>query len=555
MSPTAERRCRIRIESLLAQAAPSLLLVLISGCAEPPRLQGELELETNPSGHAPLAALLHFTTDKPARVTLSIDNGQTVAEVTPSDAYANEHHVPILGVAPGRANAIAVRLTDEGGRVSEAGSVTFEAPPLPEALPPIEVLTSRPARMEPGVTLLPFFRWKTNEPDPDRDYGLIVALDAAGEVIWYYETDHTVDEPRPLRNGNLLYQSELNGNLYEIDMLGRVVRHWYTTGIPKKDVPAGSIPVAGESIHHDSTEMPSGNLLVLTTEVRRMEWPASPKPDAEVRERNVIGDVLIEVSPADGKVVRSWKLFDIFDTQRRGFGSFFTGFYDDVYEEVLDEPGYDWLHTNSLFYLPKEDAVLLSSPSMCALSKLDLGTGKLRWILGLPDGWREPWSDLLLEPVGEIAWFCGQHAAEVTARGTILLYDNDRPGFPGRPQVPDDENYSRALELEVDEEKGTVRQVWSYGGPGPDRILSPFISEADSLPVTGNVLLTNGGQMNDANGKATANFAAGHHWVSLVEVTHETPAEKVWEVVIDDPRGGWASYRSERVGSLYPSLR
>jgi arylsulfate sulfotransferase len=295
--------------------------------------------------------------------------------------------------------------------------------------------------------------------------------------------------------------------------------------------------------------------LVLTTEVRRMQWPDSPAPGAEVRERNVIGDVLIEVEPDDGAIVRSWKFFDIYDPERRGFGSYSTEFYKEVYEKVLDEPGRDWMHTNSLFYLAEEDAVLLSSPTMCALSKLDLGSGRLEWIIGLPDAWNAPWSDLRLEPEGELDWFCGQHAAEVTPRGTILVYDNHRPGFPGYPDVPDEENYSRALELEIDEDNGTVRQVWSYGGPDQDHFLSVFISEADSMPETGNVLLVNGGQMTDANGKPTGNFGAGHHWVSLVEVTRGESAEKVWEIVVDDPRGGWASYRAERIKSLYPELR
>lgn len=58
--------------------------------------------------------------------------------------------------------------------------------------------------------------------------------------------------------------------------------------------------------------------------------------------------------------------------------------------------------------------------------------------------------------------------------------------------------------------------------------------------------------MADRDGKPTANFAAGRHWVTIMEVTHTSPPEKVWEIVIDDKAGGWASYRSERMPSLYP---
>lgn len=536
-------------------ACAALFALATVGCTGPPRVVGELELEPNPSGHAPLAALLRFTTDQPARVRLAIDNGDGVTEVTPSEAFATGHAVPVLGVRAGRANTITVTLESEAGKTTTAEPVTFDAPPIPESFPPIEVLISRPAQMEPGVTLVPLFRWSGNTPLPDDDYGLLVAVDAEGEIVWYYETDSPIDEARPAGNGNFRYNSDLDGRIFEVDMLGNVVRRWHTTGIPKEDIPDTSIPVEAETVHHDFTEMASGNLLALSTEVRRMDWPDGPMPGAELAERNVIGDRLIEIRPDDGSIVREWKFFDIFDVGRKGFGSFSTGFYQQAYEKVLDEPGYDWMHTNSLFYLADEDAVITSSPNMCAISKLDLATGTIEWILGLPDGWQAPWSDLLLAPDGDIDWFCSQHAAEITPRGTLLIYDNARPGFPGYEPTPDDDNYSRAVEFAIDEQAGTVRQVWSFGGPGEGRFFAPFISEADSLPVTGNVLLANGGQMSDANGKPTSNFGAGHHWTSIVEVTHETPAEKVWEIVIDDPRGGWASYRAERIASLYPELR
>ncbi|MDX1383159.1 MAG: aryl-sulfate sulfotransferase, partial [Thermoanaerobaculia bacterium] len=213
---------------------------------------------------------------------------------------------------------------------------------------------------------------------------------------------------------------------------------------------------------------------------------------------------------------------------------------------------YDWTHTNAVWYLPEEDAALLSGPHQSAIFKLDLASGELDWILGLHDGWREPWKSLLLEPEGDPGWFTYQHAVERTARGTILIYANNL-GFWSPDQRPEDsDNYTRAVEYEIDEEAGTFRQVWSYGGPADgDVFLSPFISEADSLPETGNVLMINGGLMIDKNGDYTTNFAAGRHLTSVLEVTRDSPAEKVWEVRFDDPANGWASYRVERVPSLY----
>lgn len=525
---------------------------LTGGCSGPPGLDGEIRLTQDPSGRAPLTAVLEFSTDRPARVHLAIDNGDLRTEVTPTEAFRTQHSVPILGVGAGKSVVVEVILESESGKkTSTPQSVSFTTPALPDDFPPIEVRISRPARMEAGYTLVPFMRWPGNRTDPDHDFGLIVAVDAQGEIVWYYQADHGLDEPRRTGNGTLVYGSGRAGLMYEIDMLGNVVRQWHSTDIPK-DVDEGSIAVKAESFHHDMDIKPDGNLFILTTEVRQMDWPQSPAPNAEVKMSNVIGDVLLEVEAETGEVLRSWNFWELLDPQRRGFGSFRTGFYAETYKDVLDEPGYDWTHMNAVTYLPEEDAVIASSNFMCALFKLDLASGELEWILGRPDGWREPWSDLLLEPVGEMSWFCSQHSPEMTPQGTLLLFDNGG-SFPPVPPAPDAENYSRVVEYSIDEEAGTVEEIWSYGAPPgeEDFFLSPFISEADTMSRTGNILVVKGGQMHDADGNPTSNFGAAHHWVTITEVTHTTPVEKVWEIVIDDPRSGWASYRAERVPSLY----
>jgi len=39
---------------------------------------------------------------------------------------------------------------------------------------------------------------------------------------------------------------------------------------------------------------------------------------------------------------------------------------------------------------------------------------------------------------------------------------------------------------------------------------------------------------------------------TIMEATHTTPAERVWEMVIHDPAVSWLVYRGERLPSLYP---
>ncbi len=97
----------------------------------------------------------------------------------------------------------------------------------------------------------------------------------------------------------------------------------------------------------------------------------------------------------------------------------------------------------------------------------------------------------------------------------------------------------------------TVRQVWRYGGPGGEIFFSPFICEADPLPETGNVLVTDGGRVRDKEGGVSGDVFGGHHWARIVEVTRTDPPEKVFELVIDNPDKdnsiGWVVYRSERL--------
>jgi hypothetical protein len=149
-------------------------------------------------------------------------------------------------------------------------------------------------------------------------------------------------------------------------------------------------------------------------------------------------------------------------------------------------------------------------------------------------------------------WSWHHHAPKLTPAGTILLYDNApvraRPPLTSFPNF--NESFSRAVEYRVDEANGTVEQVWSYGGREGELFFSGFISDVDWLPQTSNVLITNGGHVRLADG-GQGMPGQGHHWISLAEVTHTTPAEKVWEVVIDDPAVSWTAFRTERIPSLY----
>jgi arylsulfate sulfotransferase len=514
----------------------------------------DIRLVKNPNATVPLAGILTFKTDVPAQAVISIDSGdQETVATPPNQNWETEHTLWVLGLRPGKTNKVSLKLSDQSGASIETEVGEIVTDPLHDEFPKIELTMSRPRKMESGITIVPLFKWEGVAPV--EDYGLALGLDSHGDVVWFYETDHNVTELIKTARGTFTYQVGRNGVMNEIDMLGNIVRRWHTTGVPKKNLHEDSIPVETDTFHHTHSMLPNGNFLMLSTEIRHFEeFPSSEgNPDAPKRPADVIGDVIIEFTP-EGKTVREWKILDFFDPMRIGYGSLGTGFYAAVYKNVLKKPAKDWSHTNSIEYDAETDTAVMSSYHLDVVYKIDMKTGDLKWMLGTHDGWEEPWQKYLLTRTDpNMEWHYHQHSAKITPHGTIMMFDNGtNKAFPPEKKKPVEEQYSRAVEYKINEQTKEVTEVWAYGGPDEDLFFSPFISETDWLPIKENVLITDGGRMRGKDGKPSASIFGGHHWARILEVTHDTPADKVWEIIIDDPARGWAVFRADRIPSLYP---
>lgn len=67
----------------------------------------------------------------------------------------------------------------------------------------------------------------------------------------------------------------------------------------------------------------------------------------------------------------------------------------------------------------------------------------------------------------------------------------------------------------------------------------------------GNVLVTDGGKISDAEWNPTERPGV-YRWARIVELTHTTPPEKVFELTVKgEPPMGWHVYRADRIPSLY----
>lgn len=507
----------------------------------PPRIT------VNPSGRAPLVAVVHAVTDSPTALVVSLDDGVRQWSVRSGNAKRVLHEVPLLDLRSGRSHKAWVTASNLNGDSVQSEPMQFDTAPLPAVFPSIKVLKADTARMEPGFTVFP--SRPSDQAQGFGDFGAIIAVDARGDIVWYYQPGHFVDAPRRLRNGNFLYIGP-NQTLFEVDILGRIVAKWQALlGAEHRDIDA--IPVPTRQFHHDVFEMPSGNILAASLEIRSYDnYPTSDKdPDAPREPSKVVGDVIVEFT-RDGRMVNEWKLLDLIDPYRFGYGGLLKG-----NPRRADTAARNWSHCNSVFYDEKSDSIILSVRRQDAILKISRRSGELVWILGTEANWRSPWKEKLLKPDAGVEWQFHQHDATVTPGGTVMCFDNGNyRSSPFEPGMPPEQSYSRAVEFEVDESARTVRQVWQYGKGREERLFSVYVGGAACLPLTGNVLADFGGIVKNHAGRYQESPGGGIGEVRMVEVTRGPRTEVVFEMAITRAGNegcGWDAYRGLRIADLF----
>lgn len=514
----------------------------------------DISLVQNPNPTVPMAAILSLTTDEPAMLTLGFSDGERNWTATPSSEYLTSHEVPVVGMRAGITHSITATLTDESGNTTEIAAGDFDVPELPELFPRPHVVVSDPDRMEPGVNLFNVNgRWPVNWGDTLP--GVIV--DNEGHTIWYYlPEDEKVHDIKRISNGNFLIEIwPGTTGMIEIDLLGNTVNRWHFTGTAKDPKP-GSIPVETDSIHHDMVELPNGNLLVMSSEVRQYDDWYTSTTDADAPRQdgaNLVGDVIVEMT-WDGEVVNEWKLLDMIDPYRIGYGSLREDYWDAHYDGVVEGIVYDYMHGNAVIYDESDHSFIMSAPYQNAVFKVSMETGELVWILGTHDGWTEDYADKLLTPVGDVEWSYKHHAISHTGRDTLILFDNgvDRAMPFVEPSMPLAESYSKAVEYSIDEENMTVSQPWEYG-PEQELFYGRYLGDVDWLPTTGNILINTGARETAPGTNDNVPPGQAQRWASWFEVTSDDAREKVWEMQFRDDGLGWSVYRVDRLPNIYPN--
>ncbi|MBW1863218.1 MAG: aryl-sulfate sulfotransferase, partial [Deltaproteobacteria bacterium] len=284
----------------------------------------------NPNPRVPLAAILRFTADKEVQTTVKVSDGEREWKIDFDDSYKPEDGLPILGMRADRKHSFQITIRDEDGNITRAPeTLEYTTPPLPlgpREWPPIQVNVSKPDQMEPGITLFTVRRNTVGREFLDSKaqkefntcWSLIVALDAEGEIIWYYQAGMRIAGFDYLQNGHLFYlTTDFRG--VEIDMLGNKVGEWYAGRRPQGPA-EDAVPVDVQTIHHQPHELPWGNFLVMTADSREIDgfYTSVTDPEAPRKKTKVMGDDIVEFS-RDGSIVWNWNSFDHLDTNRIGY--------------------------------------------------------------------------------------------------------------------------------------------------------------------------------------------------------------------------------------------
>lgn len=495
-------------------SAVILLVFFLISCSETPTYSSLLFPTTNP-----LVARYTLTSRRPANVTVDFgtDTGYDLHTWVQSTSAVNGT-VNIL-VAGMRASTTYhmrahVQFLD-GTELFDADHVfTTGSIPLAE-IPEIRVTQPGNTAPNPGIELLSLVGFGGS---PEQLHA--VAVDLAGNVIWYYDFGPTGigAMPQPIKllpNGHFLVvvlgEQDFQG-YREIDLEGNTIRELSLTAL-NQALAAGGFSLVADSMHHDFLPLANGHLILLVRQAKTFtDLPGFPG------ETQVIGDALVDLDPT-GKPAWTWSTFDHLDVERHPMGF----------------P--DWTHSNAVIYSPDDGDLILSSRHQHWVMKIDYrggtGDGQILWRLG-------PGGDFTLTNGGLSDWNYGQHFPILTtskSAGTfpLGLYDNgnsrpvDASGDPCGPSTAS--CYSRPVIFQLDEYAKTATIIWQNKLP----VFSMCCGDIQPLP---------NGNMEFDNALTLSPLRS-----SIQEVTQTENPELIWEMDT-----GQLAYRGLRIPSLYPDV-
>ena len=350
----------------------------------------------NPFGTASNELYLYFQTDVATKVSYTIhvededipDYTAYAADVSGQE-YSRIHEFQIIGLVPGETNQVTMTISGSWGNARQIVSFTVEMP---------ETRSGYATKLE--VT--------DGSSDAAQAGGLFAMMRVNGYLGYgfFYDNDGILRYEmvlegygldRMLFDGDEIITCVSSSKLARINGLGEVTQVY---------------DLEGYELHHDIGFGADGEVLALAEEV-----------DGETVEDRVLSIDL-----------ESGAVSEILD-----FTQVMQGYFamtrpvtptDDFFWQAGE---WDWIHLNSLQYMPEDDSLIVSSRETSTIIKV---TGihsqpAVDWLAGDSRFWADtPYADLCLTQVGDFVPQYGQHCVELLAQEgdgvyTLVLYNNN----------------------------------------------------------------------------------------------------------------------------------
>ena len=350
----------------------------------------------NPFGTASNELYLYFQTDVATKVSYTIHvEDEDIPDYTAyaADAsgqeYSRTHEFQIIGLVPGETNQVTMTISGSWGNARQIVRFTVEMP---------ETRSGYATKLE--VT--------DGSSDAAQAGGLFAMMRVNGYLGYgfFYDNDGILRYEmvlegygldRMLFDGNEIITCVSSSKLARINGLGEVTQVY---------------DLEGYELHHDIGFGADGEVLALAEEV-----------DGETVEDRVLSIDL-----------ESGEVSEILD-----FTQVMQGYFDMTRpvtptDDFFWQAGeWDWIHLNSLQYMPEDDSLIVSSRETSTIIKV---TGihsapAVDWLAGDSRFWADtPYADLCLTQVGDFVPQYGQHCVELLAQEgdgvyTLVIYNNN----------------------------------------------------------------------------------------------------------------------------------
>ena len=385
----------------------------VSSAANPPVV---LSATLNESPGA-LVASLSVSLDRPGPIEVDYwTDGTPRLRVRVTNPEIALHNVLLARLISNAAYRFSVRSLSTVGERSIPTEGQFSTEELPEDLAAVQFAVE--GESTDPLTVLEL---RASSSAPSSTFAGYVVVDKDGNVVWYWRLEGAPHGWIHRANGNFVFL-DAHSKLMEVSTDGRVISR-----LTRAHLPEGALP------HHGLASTENNTVLFLL------------RNQADVDGVTLGDDQIWEWNPEAGSFEKRFASFDFFPPEE--------------YETPRTTPAEDFFHANSLNIGPRGN-IVLSYHHLNKIVSVASDFQSIEWHLG---GINSTFA------LSTNAVFTGQHTAAETASGNILLFDNGFERIPG-------DQYSRALELELDFLERTAEVAWEFRAT-PDNY-APFISSA-----------------------------------------------------------------------------